>query len=502
MTKNPPAVHRVSLSRSTCFLLAGLTPAVLLVHGYHPFSDDASLYVAGIRKLVDPALYKPDAAFALANSELSIFAHLLAEIVRATHLPLTIALLAAHLISIFLFLVAGWLVASRLFARAWERWCAVAFAAACFTLPVAGTALVIMDPYVTARSFSTPLGLFAVAAVLDRRWGLAALFLVLMGLMHPLMMIYAMALVVLYAVFDAGHPRVAVLLGLVEVALAGLIWLVTRHTAIPQAFFEAIQSRNRTFLFLARWKWYEDLGLIVPLAFLGVAASRARAGGRARRLCLACVVLGVSSTVAAILFVHVAGPYLLVELQLLRSFHIIYALGVLLLGGWLGSVLGHRRRTRWILPLLLVMAAGGLFLAQRGVYPYSAHVEWPGASPRNPWVQAYVWIRGNTPADAYFAADPDLQFRDGADTQGFRAISERSLLADDKDQGTAGLNPPLAREWAAQRDAHIGLEKMTDEERLRRLRPFGVTWLLLSADSPTNFPCPYQNAVAKVCRMN
>ena len=482
--------------------LVALTPAVLLIHGYHPFSDDASLYVAGIRKLVEPALYKPDAHFALANSHLSVFAHFLAEMIRITHLPLTIALLAAHLASIFLFLLAGWFVASRLFTRAWEQWCAVAFAAACFTLPVAGTALVIMDPYVTARSFSTPLGLFAVAAALDRRWGLATLFLVLMGLMHPLMAIYAVALGVLYAALDAGHARVAVLLGLAEVGLAGLIWLVTRHDAVSHAFYEAMHSRGRTFLFPAQWKWYEDLGLVLPLALLGLTASRAEAGGRVRRLCLACVVLGVSSAVAAILFVHVTEPYLLVRLQLLRSLHIVYALGVLLLGGWLGGVLGNRRRTRWTIFLLLATASGGLFLAQRAAYPFSGHIEWPGASPRNPWVQAYVWVRGNTPANAYFAADPDLQLRNGVDMQGFRAISERSLLADNKDQGTAALIPALAEEWAVQRDAHIGLETMTDAERLRRLRPFGVTWLLLSTGSATNFPCPYQNAVAKVCRMN
>lgn len=480
--------------------LVALTPAVLLVHGYHPFSDDASIYVAGIRKLVNPALYKPDAAFVLANTRLSVFAHALADAVRLSRVPLTVVLMATHLASIFLFLLAGWSVASRLFTRAWQQWSAVACAAACFTLPVAGTALVIMDPYVTARSFSTPLGLFAVAAVLERRWGLVILFLVLMGLMHPLMVVYAAALVVLYAVFDAGHARGAVLLGLAEVGLTGLVWLATRHNAVSHAFFEAMHSRGRTFLFPVEWKWYEDLGLVAPLALLGLAASRARAG-RVRRLCLACIVLGVCSTVAAILFVHVSGPYLLVRVQLLRSFHIIYALGVLLLGGWLGSVFG-KRRTRWALPVLLATAAGGLFLAQRAAYPHSEHIEWPGARPRNPWVQAYEWIRMNTPADAYFATDPDLQFRNGVDMQGFRAITERSLLADNKDQGIAALDPPFAGEWAVQRDAHIGLETMTDAERIRRLQPFGVTWLLLSADSPTAFPCPYRNAVAKVCRMD
>src|SRR6185437_1329842 len=97
--------------------LVALTPAVLLVHGYHPFSDDASIYVAGIRELVDPALYKPDAAFVLANTRLSLFAHAIAATIRVSRVPLTVVLLATHLASIFLFLLAGWSVASRLFPR-------------------------------------------------------------------------------------------------------------------------------------------------------------------------------------------------------------------------------------------------------------------------------------------------------------------------------------------------------------------------------------------------
>src|SRR5690348_15956246 len=197
------------LSRSILLRLVVLTPAVLLVHGYHPFADDAGIYVAGIRKLLDPALYQIDAPFVLANTHLSVFAHIFAGAVRITHLPLAWALLAAHLASIFLYLLAGWLIARALFARQAERWSAVLFAAACFTLPAAGTALLLMDPYVTSRSFSTPLSLFAVAAVLERRWGWAALLIVLMGLMHPLMAAYAAALFVFYVVVDSGHKRAA-----------------------------------------------------------------------------------------------------------------------------------------------------------------------------------------------------------------------------------------------------------------------------------------------------
>jgi hypothetical protein len=496
-----PLARETGLSRSTLMRLVALTPAVLLIHGYHPFSDDAGIYVAGVRKLLDPSLYRPDAAFVLANTRLSLFAHAIAATVRVTHLPLAVMLLIAHLASIFLYLLGCWCVASHVFARSAERWTAVLLAVACFTLPAAGTALVLMDPYVTARSFSTPLALFAVAAVLERRWGRAAVFLVLMGAVHPLMMIYAAALVVLYAVADAGTARWAAVVGVFGVAAVGVFALALRHVPVSHAYFEAMHSGDHWFVYPAQWRWYEDFGLIAPLALFGWAIARLEAESRVRRLCVACVALGASSTAASFLFVHASGPYLLARLQLLRSFQIIYALGVLLLGGLLGRMLG-RGRARWALALMLAVAAGGLFAAQRANYPFSAHIEWPWARPRNPWAKAYVWIRENAPANAVFAADPGLVFRDGVDMQGFRATAERSMLADDKDQGVvAAVDPSLAATWAAQRDAQLGVETMTDAERIRRLRPLGATWLLLPSSAKTNFPCPYRNAAAKVCRI-
>lgn len=497
-----PAARQTALSRSVLLPLAALTPAVLLIHGYHPYADDAGIYVAGIRKLLHPALYQIDAPFVVPNTHLSVFAHIVAGSVRVTHLPLTVALLIAYLASIYLFLLGSWLVASRLFSGTWERWFAVALAAACFTLPAAATALTLMDPYVTSRSFSTPLALFAVAAVLERRWGLTSLLIVLMALMHPLMTMYAAALVLLYAVADAGYPRAAVALSALGIAAVALIALATRHAPVIPAYAEAMHSSARSFLYPAQWKWYEDLGLALPVALLALAWWRSRRGGRVHRLCFACLLLGSASIIAAFSFVHSSGPYLLVRVQLLRTFHVIYLIGVVLLGGWLGGALWKRHNTRWLAAALLAAIAVGLLAAQRATYPMSAHIEWPGMAPRNPWQQAYVWIRGNTPKDAVFAADPHLVFRDGVDEQGFRATTERSLLADDKDQGVAAVvDPAIAPEWAEQRDAQVGIDTMSDTEREQHLRPFRATWLLLRADSATGFACPYRNAVAKVCRM-
>lgn len=483
-----------------------LTPAVLLVHGYHPFSEDAAIYVAGVRKLLDPAFYAPDAPFVLANTRLSLFAHLLAAIVRTTHLPLSYLLLATHLASIFAFLAACRSLARRIFSSPVAQWSAVTLTGACFTLPIAGTSLMLMDPYVTARSFSTPLGLFALAAAIDHRWALTAFLLLLTGLMHPLMCIYAAAFILLFVLVDLDQTRLAWSVSLLDIAASGGIYLLTRHVPISAAYHQAILSRS--YLFLSQWAWFEYLGLAVPLLLYALAHWRRDTNTTAGKLCLAAIMVGTCSTLSAFLFVHPSGPYFLARLQPLRSFHMLYLVGILLVGGLLGNrLIGTTRpdqpipAARFVGFALLAAAALSMFFTQRLTYPLSAHIEFPRATPRNPWEKAFVWIRANTPADAVFAANPDLVLQHGEEGQGFRVMTERSLLGDYKDEGVVVVFPPLATQWAIERNAQAGLDQMTDAERLARLQPLGVSWLLLASSAATSLACPYHNLVSQVCRL-
>src|SRR5580704_10459451 len=100
-------------SRHPGITMALVTPAVLVVHGYHPLADDGAVYVTGIKKLANPSLYQPDAVFALSPTRFSIFAHVLAPLLHWAGLPRS--LLVCHLASIFLFLVGSWQVARRIF---------------------------------------------------------------------------------------------------------------------------------------------------------------------------------------------------------------------------------------------------------------------------------------------------------------------------------------------------------------------------------------------------
>ncbi len=475
-----------------------VTPAVLLVHGYHPLADDGAVYVAGIKMLANPGLYGPDAVFAVAPTHFSIFAHVLAALVRWGHIPLLGLLLACHLVSIYLFLFGSWKVATRIFRDRSSRWGAAFLAACCFTLPVAGTSLSIMDPYVTARSFSTALTLFALAAILDENWLDAGFWLVLVALLHPLMAGYAAIAMLLLALARRRMWRTLALAAGFGWLVCAFVFVVTRDADPSLVYNRAVLSRS--YFFLSHWQWYEYLGLVMPLLLLGIAGVRSGVAPPVRSLAIAATVMGVCALLASVCFVHRSGSLLLARVQVLRAFQFVYITGVLLAGGMLGKLARQHRRVAAVVYLAVLLA---LFTGQRITYPSSNHVEWPGLTPRNRWQQAFLWIRANTPHDAIFGLDNDYVEGTGEDAQGFRATAERSAVADwYKDGGIASNFRQAAVPWWRGSQATAHLNDATDSERLARLTPLGATWVVLPARAATNFPCPYVNAGVRVCQLS
>jgi hypothetical protein len=473
-----------------------LTPMVLLVHGYHPLADDGAVYVAGIKGLAHPSLYRSDAVFALSPTRFSIFAHVLAPLLPWVSLPML--LLVCHLGSIFLFLLGAWRVATRIFSDRGSCWGAVLLAACCFTLPAAGTSLSIMDPYVTARSFSTPLSLFALAAVLDGSWVGSCLWLGLAALLHPLMAGYTAITMVTLALAQRRMWRALALMAGLGWLLCGVVFLATHPADASLAYNRAALSRS--YFFLSSWRWYEYPGLVTPLVLLGFAGFRSRLPWAARTLAITATLAGSCALIVSLCFVHRSGSLLLARLQVLRVFQFVYLCGVLLAGGMLGRLAQRHRRAIALLYLLLIAA---LFAGQRLTYPESSHVEWPNRKPRNLWQEAFLWIRDNTPRDAIFALDNDYIESSGEDAQGFRATAERSAAADwFKDGGIASNFPEAAALWWQGSMATQQLNRATDEQRLARLKPLGVTWIVLPAEASTDFPCPFRNARVRVCRLS
>ena len=143
-----------------------------------------------------------------------------------------------------------------------------------------------------------------------------------------------------------------------------------------------------------------------------------------------------------------------------------------------------------------------MFVAQRMLFPASAHIEWPGTESKNQWVEAFVWVRHNTPSDAVFALDPEYMEIPGEDEQGFRAIARRSRTADTiKDSGAVSMFPAMADEWLRQVQAQSGWRNFQLKDFRGLQAKYGVSWVILQQPGLLGLDCPYRNQTVLVCRL-
>ena len=506
-------------------LVTVLTLFAFLIHGYHPYAEDGGVYLPEIKRLLDPGLYSYGAEFVVGHLRYSVFAPLIAGLVRASHLSLEMVLLLVHLASFWVTLFAAWVLAARCYASREARYGAVVLLAAWLTIPIAGTSLMLMDPYVTARSISTPCALLALVGALqfllprfvvegemgERRRGLALCCgaLIGAGLMHPLMGGYALGSVLLL-VAAVSMSRLVRVWGMLGLSLTAVVVAAGVQLASPveSATYQRVML-TRSYWFLSQWHWYELVGLVAPLLILSVVAARRSHGADAARVGLAriAVTAGGTAIVVAILFARAgAEVHQVARLQPLRIFQLVYVVMILLVGAALGEWVLRRQAWRWLGTFSLLAAL--MLLADRETFPASKHLELPDAMARgvggggNRWERAFVWIRMNTPKDAVFAMDANYSAIDGEDAQGFRAIAERSSLPDySKDGGTVSNRPALTEEWSQGMALQTGLGRESDVGRFVALKSIGATWVVLERKVATGFGCAYENDAVKVCRL-
>ena len=515
------AARRIRLWGDRASAFAVVSAAAVLavgVDGYHPHAEDGGIYLAGVKRLLDAGLYPHDTAFAMEPARWSAFAPMMAGLVTATHVPLAWVLLALHFASVWATLFAVWMLAGRCFARSEARVGAVALLACWLGLPVAGTALYVMDPYLTARSFATPAMLLALAGALDatgweegsarrrRGWVMWIGGLTVCGIMHPLTALYAgIATVVLACLRARGRE--------VHIGGTAAVCVTTIAAAACAQMFAPAESAaymraalSRSYWFLSQWRWYELVGIAAPAGILGTVGwlldRRAeRDNGAMRAMARMAVIVGATACAVALLFAREDGArHLVARMQPLRMFQVVYVVMILMLGGWLGGAVLRRNVWKWT--AAMVVLGGVMFSAARAEYAGLNHLELPWIAPANAWAQGFEWVRADTPKDALFAMDADYIHAPGEDAQNFRAIAERSVLPDaSKDGGEASIAPDLAKAWAQGVRAQDGLSAASDAERVARLRPLGVTWVVLDAGAQTQFECPYANASVRVCRL-
>ncbi|MGP8252981.1 MAG: DUF6798 domain-containing protein [Terracidiphilus sp.] len=491
------------------------------VMGYHPGLEDDGIYLTAVKADLNPALYPHNSEFFRLQTQATVFDSAMAGFVRATRIPVDGAELLGQLVSIFFILWACHSIARRLFKEAAAQWSAVAMVAAMLTLPVAGTALFLVDQHLHPRTVATALILLAAAKILEGKSRPAILLLALAGLMHPLMAAMGISFCLFQALAlnesvnawvksrwpgerDAQERETAetASVGGRFAAAAPLGWVVAAGTPVWR---EALKAHS--YYFIYKWAWFEWLGAIAPLVLFWVLWRWARRRGENHlaRFALAAFAYGVFQQAVALAILPPVGWLRLTPLQPMRYLHLVYFAMALAGGGLLGQFLLKKSAWRWVVYLAVLNT--GMLYCQEVQFPASRHLELPGLAPRNDWphndwIDAFDWIRQNTPQDAYFALDPHYLDEPGEDYHGFRALAERSSLADAvKDPAVVVQVPSLGGEWLKQVEAQQGWAdfKIGDFERLKQ--QFGVDWVVVSNPAPAGLNCRWRNRTLAVCQI-
>jgi hypothetical protein len=480
-----PLVKRIAI-------LSALTFGVLLVHGYHPWTEDAEIYLPGVERILHPGLFPVLPEFFESHAHLTLFPNLIALSAELTHLPWEWLLFLWQCGAVFLLLLACWQLSACCFLDGRARWGGVTLIAALLTLPVAGTALYVMDQYINPRNLTASFGVFAVARTLEKKYIQAACFLIVAAVIHPLMACFGFSLCALLLLLRVDHRS----------SLAALAFpLGFSFAPSSQGYHEA--ANLHSFHYLTRWQWYEWVGALAPVAILWWFSVIAAKKGRSTLalVCRALVIYGVVYFAAGLILSIPARFEGLARIQPMRSLHLLYILFLIVSGGLLGEYVLKNRWWRWL--VLFVPMCIGMFVAQRALFPGSPHIEWPGMGARNYWVQAFEWIRDNTPQNSLFALDPYYMSIPGEDHNGFRAVAQRSRLADViKDSGAVSMFPQIADQWLTQTQDLKNWRnfQLHDFERLQQ--KYGVNWVVLQAPAMAGLDCPYRNKAATVCRLN
>jgi hypothetical protein len=474
----------------------------LAVMGYHPGIEDDGVYLTAVKSNLNPALYPHDADFFRVQLQATIFDKWVAGFVHWTGIPVAATEFLLQFASIALIVFACWSITRQLFKEARAQWAGVALVTAMFTLPVAGTALYLVDQHLHPRNVATAIILLAVSRILAKKRWQAAPLLMVAFVLHPIMgaMGISFCIFLTMVLLEPVHALLRSWRSAASGSVAAAVplgWIFEPPTATWQ---NALKTRS--YLFLYRWTWYELLGAVAPLVLFWLLWRLAQKQGDRLLARFALAVLFYGTFQMAVAITIQGCPFLirLTPMQPMRFLQLVYVFMTLLGGCLLGKYLLKASVWRWALFLLAINA--GMFLSQRMLFASSEHLELPGRSSANPWLQSFTWIRQNTPADAYFVLDPNYLAAPGEDYHGFRALAERSQLADNiKDTAVVTQVPELGEVWSRQVKAQEGWSRfqLADFERLKA--EFGVDWALVSYPQPAGLSCPWHNDALAVCRI-
>jgi len=345
---------------------------------------------------------------------------------------------------------------------------------------------------------ATALVLLAVSCILRGRLWQAVPLLLVSFVLHPIMALLGISFsfFLTMAMLEPVHAWLRSLRDALASAVP-LGWIFESPTA---SWRRALETRS--YYFLYSWTWYEWLGAVGPLVLFWLLWRIALKRGEAKlaQFALAVFAYGVVHQLASMIIIGSPALVRLAPMQPMRFLHLIYVFMVLVGGCLIGKYFLKASALRWA--AFLGIASFGMFASQRALFAATPHFEFPGTRPTNPWLESFAWIRNNTPVNAYFALDPKYLAAPGEDYHSFRALAERSMLADMiKDPAVVTQVPELGPDWEKQTEAQVGWQdfELRDFQRLKS--DFGVDWVLVSYPEPAGLDCKWHNARLSVCQI-
>ena len=475
-----------------------LTILGFLAMGYHPGAEDDGVYLSAIKTDIHPQLFPHDSDFFRLQLQATVFDTWMATICRhhpsvycVGRTPLAISFTLSHPPGLPQYRSSALPGTQRAMGRRSTGVGDVYPSCSGYrTLPggpVPASSRLLHHVYPVCRLAHSRRQTVAVGA-LD----------LLAIVMHPLMGILGLSFCFfLFLMGLRGVPASWTKLSTISASLIPLGWIFEPPS--PE-WRQALNTRS--YYFLSRWEWYEWLGAIAPLFIFWMLWRIARRPKELAlaRFSLAVLLYGCFQFLAALAVLEIPAFVRLTPMQPMRFLHLIYLFLCLIGGAYLGKFLLKNSVWRWV--VFLLVANGGMFLVQRDLFASSSHLELPGTVSSNPWLQAFSWIRRNTPTDAYFTLDPDYMSAPDENFHSFRALAERSELSDAfKDAAVATQVPRLAVTWQQQQLATRGWKhfQLADFERLKG--QFGVDWALVYYPAPGGLACKWHNSRLAVCQI-
>lgn len=496
---------------SVVSLLLLLLLGAFVLQGYHPGAEDDAVYLSAIKKDLRPSLYPFNDEFFTLQMQITVFDKAVAASAKITRLPVGYVCLGWQLASIWLLLAGCWRVCACCFDSFRARLAGVMTVACLLTLPVAGTALYISDEHLHPRILATAAILFALAALQRRRQIAAALLLGVALLFHLMMAAFGISFCLLFLLVRrlAEKQSSSTDFGLTAETETNGNWVNFSRALTVGGWLFAPPSpawrqavRQHSYYMLTRWEWYEWLGALAPPVLLWLLARLARRRGKKSLFHLAATVSVFSAVQLCIALALLLPPAFqpLLRLQPMRYLHLTFLLMFLLAGATLGEYVLKAKLARWLLVFLPLAGVNGY--AQRLRYPATRNLELPWLAPRNPWLQAFAWVRTHTPESAVFALDPNYLEIPGEDHHSFQSLAERSSLVDGmKDAAVVTQVPMLADVWVRQMDEQKGWTNWSAADFMHLSATTPVSWVVVASVQAKGLDCPYANGTVAVCRL-